>query len=295
MPTAKVHCLECDTVLKLPGLPPGKTVQCPKCQTRFEVPDEEANGNDPDESDAVTAGSPIKMTKRESADDGEADPELEGSASARKKARQPKKEAVGPWLMACGGCSVLTLVVMIGAAIAAYVTTQPGGAFRWLVADDGEFRGNPVIKDQPPPKLEKQIPGGAGVPGGDAPKKPGGDAPKGPAGKNADFKAMVDRLAGRWIGKTPEGDTVTYEYLANGTFRLRVEGGGQPVNVDGSWVVVGVGLDSVNIQRRGTAGAGDWFTPDDRVTISFPDPGQLQHPYANGKRSVTCQREGAKK
>jgi hypothetical protein len=55
---------------------------------------------------------------------------------AKKKARPTKNEGFGPYLMACGGCAVLFVVIAIGVSIAAYVTLRPGGAFRFLIENE---------------------------------------------------------------------------------------------------------------------------------------------------------------
>ena len=167
----------------------------------------------------------------------------------------------------------------IGAGIALYVSTRPGRALDWLFA--GNDKGG-VDKDKPAPDKPAPDP-----PAPVANQSPAGD----PARSNPDFKKMVDRLIGRWNGKLDTGGSVAYDYRANGTFALNVDGVQSPISVSGSWHVVGVGAESLRIKRQGAAPPSDWYEPDDFANVSFLGPNVMQQTLKQGVS--ICAREGS--
>jgi hypothetical protein len=104
----------------------------------------------------------------------------------------------------------------------------------------------------------------------DAPTGTTPDASTDPARGVAGFQKFVKRLVGRWLIKGFENAKVTWEYRADGSFEVRVDRT-PPLNIAGRWNVVGVGRDSVVIERKSASVASEFFQPDERIIIYFAD------------------------
>lgn len=176
--------------------------------------------------------------------------------------REPGNNRIGLWIFAAAsGCSVLA-VLLAGVGLVALSVMHNGNPF----AHDGEKK---LAPEQPKVK-----------------PLPGGNKPA--------FQKMADRLTGRWVGNSPGGETLLYEYRADGSFTLNVKRAGNPLVINGTWRVVGVGADSLGIAREGFDPPGEFFIPGDGPGISFRGPDLMEHTFQNGVLQFAREGSGLK-
>jgi hypothetical protein len=158
--------------------------------------------------------------------------------------RSRRRGGAATWLLAAGAGCLLLLVVSIGAVIGVYLFLQH--------------------REMPGPDEQNNAAAGKG-------------RAQDPSGGNPRFRDMAERLVGRWGGDLPQAGTITYDYRADGTFTLAVQRPGGPLEAEGSWKVVGIGADSLGIQRDTPAAPSEYLRPGDRPGILFPGPNLMQH------------------
>jgi predicted Zn finger-like uncharacterized protein len=116
MPPAKVACPSCGSGLRVgDGVPAGKKVRCPKCQTGFAVP---ARGGRAPASQAVTARPGKSAAPPEDEEELDEEPrERPAPRKPRKKARQEPGNglliaglALGVLMILCGGAAIAMLL-----------------------------------------------------------------------------------------------------------------------------------------------------------------------------------------
>jgi hypothetical protein len=163
--------------------------------------------------------------------------------NANSPGRTPKS-STGVWLLAAGGGCLMVVAIAVTASLVTFLVLR-----RAPVVEPAREVVLPPIKLRPP----------------------------NPAGQNPAFKAMVDRLAGRWEGVPPQGGSITYDYRADGSFSLQVQGPNQALMMNGTWQVVGIGADSLDIKRNSSDAPNEFFEPGDRPQILFPAPNLMRH------------------
>jgi hypothetical protein len=182
------------------------------------------------------------------------------------KPRKPEQDRTVLWILVAAGGGALVIVVIAGVGLILYFA---------LRGDNSSAKGTSEMA----------------VPTRAAPTK---NSPPAHAGNSVAFKEMADRLVGRWLGELPQGGTVVYHYRADGSFTIEVQRPGNPLTVNGTWRVVGIGADSLSIERKGSDPPSEFFTPGDRPIILFPAPGLMQHSFQKGALQFALEGSGLK-
>jgi uncharacterized Zn finger protein (UPF0148 family) len=225
----RTDCPECGAGIKLPaGFTPGRTVRCPKCETRFVV-----EADDEDDAPAKPAGG--RKPVRAAADDED---------DAPKKPRKKKKKAAadddGGWSYRSSWIRFAVLaVLLVVLGVLGYMLYQKQQrekeADRKPPEDPDATAKAPADPAGDGKKAGRPVFGPIGPIGDLAPLDPPGKAaPKAdPAAVEEARKALV----GEWEYRAG-GEAYTVRYEDGGLFRYEaVRPGDPPATVTGRWAV----------------------------------------------------------